>query len=210
MESKLSDYRWKATRLYRLINRIADPYRAICHQIVSENWELFTKVQGSTHNHQNWPGGYLDHISEVMYWAHEFYQFIAYDLYYRRPLNFTLSDALLSLFLHDFEKPWKYEIGPDGELRHKPGLETKESHQQLRLQKMTEYGLVVPDYIQHAMKYTEGELNDYSSKRRVMSELAAFCHMCDVCSARLFHDYPLANPAIDLEERRITNIKYSV
>ncbi|MEZ4211230.1 MAG: hypothetical protein R3B39_03005 [Candidatus Paceibacterota bacterium] len=29
---------------------------------------------------------------------------------YLRKLNFTISDALLILFLHDIEKPWKYDI----------------------------------------------------------------------------------------------------
>lgn len=39
----------------------------------------------------------------------------------------------------------------------------------------------------------EGELNDYSSKIRVMNELAAFCHKVDVHSARIWYDYPQNN-----------------
>ena len=31
-----------------------------------------------------------------------------------RPLPFTLSDALLVLFLHDLEKPWAYTPGKAG------------------------------------------------------------------------------------------------
>lgn len=44
----------------------------------------------------------------------------------------------------------------------------------------------------NALTYVEGEINDYSSQKRVMNELAAFCHKVDVWSARGWCDYPKA------------------
>ena len=41
-----------------------------------------------------------------------------------------------------------------------------------------------------ALKYVEGEMGDYSARRRVMNPLAAFCHLCDVASARIWFDFP--------------------
>ena len=42
------------------------------------------------------------------------------------------------------------------------------------------------------LRYAEGELADYTNKRRMMGPLAAMAHMCDVASARLWFDYPAA------------------
>ncbi len=44
----------------------------------------------------------------------------------------------------------------------------------------------------NALTYIEGEYKDYSSERRVMNELSAFCHMIDTWSARGWYNYPKA------------------
>ena len=41
-----------------------------------------------------------------------------------------------------------------------------------------------------ALKYIHGEGDDYQKDKRVMTPLCAFCHCCDVISARIFFDYP--------------------
>ncbi len=51
---------------------------------------------------------------------------------------------------------------------------------------------MLSDYQMNALTYVEGELKDYSSKRRVMNELAAFCHHIDNWSAREKFNYPRA------------------
>lgn len=58
----------------------------------------------------------------------------------------------------------------------------------------------------NGIKYAEGELDDYSPKHRVSTELAAFTHACDHYSARVRHNYPL--PVNDEWEgaHRIANI----
>ena len=86
-----------------LVDRIDNPNGAACRRILAEHRELFATVQGSTHNHQAWRGGYLDHVSEVMNIAVLLYEQLAA----KRPLPFSLSDLLLVVFLHDIEKPWK-------------------------------------------------------------------------------------------------------
>lgn len=39
-----------------------------------------------------------------------------------------------------------------------------------------------------AIKYIHGEGNDYCKTKRVMNKLSAFCHACDVFSARVTFD----------------------
>lgn len=171
----------------QMLVMIDEPNQTVCFRILSENRKLFQIVQGSTHNHQAWPGGYYDHVQEIMNIAVYLYPV----MHALRPLPFSLSDALLVVFLHDIEKPWKYEIGPDGELQIIPALRAKDAQHEFRLKKLTEYGIVLTPEQENAMRYVEGEFGDYTNRRRVMGPLAAFCHMCDVWSARGWFDYPL-------------------
>src|SRR5688572_7447394 len=171
-----------------LVALIDGPNGAACRRILDENRRLFETVQGSTNNHQAWPGGYVDHVTEVLNEAVVLYAAKSAC----RPLAFSLSDALLVLFLHDVEKPWKYELGPDGQLNHRDGLQTKADAHAFRAVKLAEYGIVLTDDQQNGMKYVEGEFDDYSNRRRAMGPLAAFCHMCDVSSARIGFDHPAA------------------
>ena len=162
-----------------MLEMVDHPYnRKPCKKLLKENEALFKTVQGSTHNHQAWPGGYWDHVQEIMNIAVVLYR----NLDELRTLPFTLGEALLVVFLHDIEKPWKYEVGTNGELRHKKTFKTKADAHIFRMQKLKEYGIKLLPGQQNAMKYIEGELDDYSNKERVMNELAAFCHLCDVTS----------------------------
>lgn len=169
-----------------LVGRIGGPNGKACRRVLQEHRRLFETVQGSTHNHQTWPGGYVDHVTEVLNVATVLYPALASC----RPLPFTLSDALLVLFLHDVEKPWKYEPDPDGGIREIAALRDKTAQKAFRETKLAEYGIVLTDDQRNALTYVEGEHEDYSNRRRVMGPLAAFCHLCDVTSARIWFDRP--------------------
>lgn len=94
-----------------------------------------------------------------------------------RPMPFELHEALLVLFLHDIEKPWKRELQ----------FSNKSARKLFRDQIIQNYGIELTEAQRNALMYVEGEGDDYSSERRTMNELAAFCHMCDVASARIWH-----------------------
>ena len=131
----------------------------------------YVKVaKGSNHNHQAWVGGYLDHVLETMN--------IALWLYTTSPrrLPFKLSDAILVMFLHDFEKPYKGSTA---------SLNTKEERRNFRDVLIFAMGIELTEEQKNAILYVEGE-HDYSNTERRMNELAAFCHMCDIASARLW------------------------
>ena len=171
-----------------LVARIDEPNRSACARIVTEHRALFETVQGSTHNHQAWRGGYLDHVSEVMNIANVLYD----QLVALRPLPFSRSDILLVVFFHDIEKPWKYELGVDGELHHRAEMQGKEVHQKFRIEMLARYGVTLTAEHENGLRYAEGELADYTNKQRRMGPLAAMAHMCDVASARLWFDHPAA------------------
>ncbi len=168
---------------------IEEPNRSICLNILSDNRPLFEKVRGSTHNHQTWEGGYIDHVTDGMNYGRHLY---AFDEAFGRPLPFSLSDALLVFFLHDLEKPWRIVVSEDGTVSNRTGLETKAQFKEFRERKLREYGLVLTPDQHNGLTYVEGELHDYSSKHRVMNELASFCHKIDNWSARGWPDHPKA------------------
>lgn len=170
-----------------LISLIDEPNRTGCFKILNENRQLFETVRGSTHNHQTWDGGILDHVTDGMNYAYYLYDF---DASFARPLPFTKSDALLIFFLHDLEKPWRIEVMNDGTVRNRPGLDTKEAFKQFREDKLVEYEIELTPAQLNGLTYVEGEIKNYSSKYRVMNELAAFCHKVDIHSARIWFDYP--------------------
>lgn len=170
-----------------LINFIDEPNKSICINILKENRNLFEKIPGSTYNHQTFTGGYISHILECMNYAYYLYDF---DLSFGRPLPFSKSDALLIMFLHDLEKPWRIEILEDGSVRNYLGLDTKQSFKELRDKKLNEYGIILTTPQLNGLTYVEGENKDYLSTHRVMNELAAFCHKVDTWSARGWYDYP--------------------
>lgn len=170
-----------------MLAAIDEPNRSACFKILADNRKLFQTVQGSTNNHQNWLGGYFDHVQEIMNIAILLYEVLDNA----RPLPFSLSDLLLVVYLHDLEKPWKYELRKDGQLHHKRSMKSKEKHQNFRMRKLKKYGVVLTSLQENGIKYAEGEGNDYESRRRVMKPLAAMAHMCDVWSARGWFDHPL-------------------
>jgi hypothetical protein len=171
--------------LGQLLERVDEPFRSAFQRILTEHGERFRAARGSSKNHQGWTGGYIDHVQEVMNVAVVLHE----DLGQLRPLPFSLSDALVVLFVHDLEKPWAYEE-LDGEWRRRASFSSKEYAHAFRIEKCTEAGIAFPAELERAVFFAEGEVSQYSNRTRGMSPLAAFCHICDVASARLWHDYP--------------------
>lgn len=175
----------KYYNLGEIIDFIHHPNSVPCKRILQENWELFSKAPGSSHNHQAWKGGYLNHVKEVCNIAIILYE----PLNSRRPLPFSLSDSLLVLFLHDLEKPWKHSeeskfTNPE------TGLKDRALIKKFVDEKITEYHFQLTEEHRNAIKYAEGEGGDYTPKKRIQPPLAAFAHMCDVWSARGWFDHP--------------------
>lgn len=130
-------------------------------------------AMGSSHNHQAWVGGYTDHVLETLN--------IGIWLYVSspRPMPFPLEDALLVLFLHDIEKPFK----------NTQTWRDKQERRDFRTMLIQQNQIRLTEEQQNALRYVEGVPDsEYSNKERVMGAMAAFCHMCDIASARLWHD----------------------
>jgi len=127
------------------------------------NIDLIYKSKGSNKKHQAWEGGYVDHIEQCLT--------IGKILFDRLPLSrdFTFWDVFVVIYLHDVEKIWKYTTG---EIVDKEKI-------------LSTFSLTAEQ--RNAIKYIHGEGEDYSEER-VMNELAAFCHCCDILSSRMYYN----------------------
>lgn len=178
----------KYKTIEELIDYIEGPIKTSIYQIYSQYKEEMLTKQGSQHNHQAWPGGYADHIVEVMNIARVLY----HALKDHRALGFTVSDALVVLFLHDIEKLFPERIHQYTEAL---GISRGQAKTQVRCELISGeppflvWEALTP--IQYAaLHQVDGEGDKYTNQSRIMTPLAAFCHMCDVASARIWYDRP--------------------
>lgn len=162
------------SRIEALLDKYVDePHCEDCLNFIAAFVDLFNTSRGTTVKHQPWPGGYRDHITEVMEIALVTYR----ALEKIRPLPFSLSDALLCCFLHDIEKVWKHALREG---------DKKDVDKDKILKEMFNLN----DDHRNAIKYAHGEGEDYHPTDRIQGPLAAFVHHCDNTSARIWFDMP--------------------
>jgi hypothetical protein len=157
----------------QMLSYVSLLHREDCLRFIEKNRRLFDSSKGAAIKHQPWPGGYRDHITEVMNIA-----VVTYAALERiRPLPFSLSDALLGCFIHDIEKVWKHALDP---------ADKKDIDKDYLLR--NEFHLTEDHW--NAVKYAHGEGDDYHPTVRMQGPLAAFVHHCDNTSARIWFDRP--------------------
>ena len=166
--------------LDKLLKMIEGSNKKLCISLLEKNTERFYLSPGSRSKHQNWKGGYVDHLEETMSMAVNFYKLM---FKVRKP-DFSLSDALFVLFLHDLEKPFKY-IEPKI-IKSKDRNLDKDFVTKMLIQE----NIKLSKAQLNAFAYIHGEGEDYHPTKRIQNPVGAFCHMCDNASARIWFDYP--------------------
>ena len=172
----------KYYNLNELLDMIDEPNRDSCLKIYLENKTIFEMSKGSNIKHQAWEGWYLDHVRDIMNIAIRLYS----DLNNCRTLSFSLSDSLLVLYLHDLEKPRKYA----GNEKDKTELKSFLDYKDFIKSKIDEYWFQLTKEHWNALKYVHGEWEDYDPNKNIQGPLAAFVHVCDTISARIWFDHP--------------------
>jgi hypothetical protein len=185
-------------------------------RLYEDHTERIAAAPGSSHNHQAWVGGYRDHVVECMNIARILYVnsprifpftlsdallvMALHDLekpwkHLPVPNNVCLCSHVYAD--HDRTNPWSdaacnYCTGVPRNcnmFRHVE-LKTKEDRRAFRDGMIEEYGILLSDDQKNALKYVEGIPDkEYKPGDRIMGELAAFCHSCDILSARLWYDW---------------------
>jgi len=148
-------------------------------KILDDHAGTLAIAKGSLYKHQDWEGGYLQHVADCLTIARRMMN----DPW---PMPFTWSSVVSVLFLHDIEKPFmqlQLAIGDMGD--YKPW--SKKERMQFRMNMISKYDITLTKEELLALTYIEGEGADYSPYKRVMNELGALCHAADVLSARLWH-----------------------
>lgn len=194
-EFAIKDFRVAYFPFWDLVDRLPDPDNKL-RKFLTDYYDWFVDAQGSSHNHQAWKGGFLHHTVETMNIALQLFD----TLSQLRPLPFKIEDALMVMLLHDIEKPfksperWEMPISLLGKswreylngVHYTPKVKT--ARRKFRTDIINAAGIILTDEQWRALEYVEGEREDYTPGTRLMNELGAFCHSCDILSARLWHD----------------------
>lgn len=174
------------SQLDELFNKMTPKQRSFCIMVIKENTSKFYSAPGGLYKHQNWKGGYRDHVVETMVSATLLYK----KLSQYRSLPFTLAESLYLIFLHDLEKIFILTVSRNG----KPTkIQTKikgRSSFEKTIKVLNKYHLKLSKRHLNALKYCHGENEDYHPTKKVMNPLAAFIHCCDIISARIWYQYP--------------------
>lgn len=185
--------------LTALLSLIPDPNHRKLYTMLHDHRKRIETAKGSSHNHQAWEGGYIEHVVETMNIACQQYAWMSKA----RTLPFELAEALEVMFLHDIEKPFKTgKLLTECECSYGAdclcaGMEaTKENRKKWRAQMIKKYEILLSEDQENALEYVEGVPDSkYTPGERTMNELAAFCHCCDILSARLWWDRGHSVPA---------------
>lgn len=164
----------KYLSMNKLIEKIDWSNRQICQDVLEIHKSYLSKTKASAHEHQDWPGGLWDHMVQSMNVAVSLYDLLTG----MRPLEFSLSDALLVLFWYHVTKLPRSERDKSRNL-------------------WIDFPRSLPEAlaIRHALDYIdgEGEIKEDSLgwDSRKMWPLGAFTHMCETASSRLWPKFPL-------------------
>lgn len=175
----------KYKTIEELIDLIDRPIKTKIYDTYQKYKSEIITAKGSQYNHQTWEGGYIDHITETMNIAHMLYT----SMSMKRQLEFSLSDALVVLFLHDIEKLFPNRIEENYLYFDRPRAKRKVRYRFLHEENIWDH---LSNIHKNAIDTAEGEGDSYTNERRVMLPLGAFVHICDVVSSRIWFDHPLA------------------
>lgn len=176
------------------IERIEGPNQEIVMRVMQdpEISELIMTAPGSRAAHQAFPGGYQEHVRQTMFIASHLYDLVILTgLMEQLPQHeqFTESDALLVLFLHDIEKPFLFRCDSDGSVSIRTPM-TKPERTQFRTDFIERFGFILDERHQNALDFVEGVRDHlYVPGNRADKPLAAICHAADNTSARAFYNY---------------------
>lgn len=191
---------WEALNKVKLKDFIAamdSDNKAAIWAIYKHYEDLLYTHPGSSHNHQAWPGGLVDHLAEVCRYAYTDYEVIecGNDPTFGQPLHrFYFDDqAMIAIFCHDAEKFVVY--GNKDDPRCAPFLimaadaTSKVEKEKIKWHVLehwrVKFGLELNEEVINAIKYTHGEGDDYSNTQRVMNPLAVLVGNADRRSARI-------------------------
>lgn len=147
---------------------------------------------GSRGAHHAWEGGYAEHLRQtMMIVAHDFEIFTHTGRLgeLTELEQFTLSDALTVLFLHDIEKPFIYDFDEQGNVLKRVEM-NKAERKVFQRSVINQYGFALTPTMENALRHVEGVRDEhYIPGERVDHPLAALCHAADNLSARGFYDH---------------------
>lgn len=151
-------------------------------QLYNFLYEKLWHAPGSMYNkHQGWEWWYFDHINNMLDMSITLYESFSK----LSQLDFSLDNVIKVVLLHDLEKPFRY-TNEGREYLEKNNIGWDDNR--IRNFFIEKYNIRLNILEWNALKYIHWEGSDYSETERIMKPLAAFCHILDIASARIFYN----------------------
>lgn len=157
-----------------------------------DNRQRVLTAPGSRSAHHAWRGGYQEHLRQTfMIASHNLELMERIGRMDELPDHekFSLSDAIVVMFLHDIEKPFVYKISDNGMVATDQ-LMDKAQRRKFRADVIDRYGFALTTTMANALQFVEGERDaDYVPGGRAEQPLASLCQVADNFSARGLYDH---------------------
>ncbi len=159
-------------KLETYLKQVPGPQGAALRRLYDAESAAISTAPGSRASHHAFTGGYTQHLIEMLRLATKMLLNIEHER------DFTYTDVIVAVCIHDLEKPWLYD--PD---RRFERTLSKSERMAFRREACQRFGLELTAMQWNAVDYAEGEF-DYVPGEVKMTPLAAFVHALDILSAR--------------------------
>ncbi len=174
--------RYIITDFDRMIALLDEDMQGPVYDFFVNYYKGFTEARGSRVKHHARVGGLRHHLLQMATLYSILYSIFSLLVAHR---DYTISDGIVVIFLHDIEKLLKYTDQNDldfykGQYQSDPRIMLQGVVREFQIPLLPKHW--------DALKYIHGEGADYDPNRRVMSAFGALCHCADILSARIGHD----------------------
>ena len=161
-----------------------------------EKW--MNEYPAAVRHHHWWPGGYREHIEQVMNNAlaiHEHLKQQEADYELEGKVDYTLDSLIICAFLHDFDKIGRYsktDFTKDSWKKNRMPFEYKKETYAVEesatvVARAAKHGLHLTDYEIHALSLAHGGWSDIMQRnyQPQMHPLAVVLHCADLLSGHI-------------------------
>jgi hypothetical protein len=176
------------SKYFYIFNKIIDvsENKNVSKEFLLKIKDAFITAKGSSNNHQNFHGGYVEHVYQCLLNVGFIIDNLN-EIYSITKIKVLEKSANKVILFHDFEKIWKYS-----DISYQNLFPTEMVNSFLHGKKdlyekiLPKYGISFNEEELIALKNIHGEI-DYSENHRSMNELGAICHSAEILSSRFSH-----------------------
>jgi len=155
-----------------------------CINLLDYILDKYPNPTGTIYDDNSYESDYYKHMSDILDYASKMFK----HLLLKVKLEFSLSDAILVLFLHDIVTTIKYTpvltktgvIDENGMIEEEIYEYETASYDEIIEILINKFNIKLTEEHKLVLKHIHGEGEDYRKNKKILSPLSAFCHSCEL------------------------------